>query len=322
MSRLCPDVGPQPMDVQMTSSSDALLDLFEGLKYDGLPAFSDGPGKIFSMDLKDPRLKAVELRMSRNFDADSFNPHGISTFTDQSDDSVYLFVVNHPEQKSQVEIFKYIEEDHALVYLKSIKHALLNSVNDIVAVGPESFYATNDHYFNQKTLQHLEPWLGLSWCSLVLYTPQDVRVVSDGYTSANGINISPDKRHVYAMDILDHSVRVLERKEDNSLITLKSVAVGSLCDNIEVDQTTGDLWLGCHPNGWKLFLSDPQDPPGSEVIRIQNILSEHPKVSQVYADNGSVLIGSSVAAPYRGKLLIGSVYHNALCCDLRPTDLN
>jgi arylesterase/paraoxonase len=52
------------------------------------------------------------------------------------------------------------------------------------------------------------------------------------------------------------------------------------------------------------------------VIRIQNILSEQPLVSQVYADDGSVLIGSSVAAPYGGKLLIGSVFHKALCCDL------
>ena len=41
--------------------------------------------------------------------------------------------------------------------------------------------------------------------------------------------------------------------------------MGSLCDNVEVDPETGDLWLGCHPNGWKLFMFDPEDPPGSEV---------------------------------------------------------
>lgn len=46
---------------------------------------------------------------------------------------------------------------------------------------------------------------------------------------------------------------------------LQSVAVGSLCDNIEVDPESGDLWLGCHPNAWKFFMSDPNDPPGSEV---------------------------------------------------------
>lgn len=45
----------------------------------------------------------------------------------------------------------------------------------------------------------------------------------------------------------------------------QSVAVGSLSDNIEVDPETGDLWLGCHTNAWKLFMLDPKDPPGSEV---------------------------------------------------------
>ena len=51
------------------------------------------------------------------------------------------------------------------------------------------------------------------------------------------------------------------------LLCPQSVALGSLCDNIEVDPATGDLWLGCHPNGWKLLHNDPQDPAGSEVRR-------------------------------------------------------
>lgn len=45
----------------------------------------------------------------------------------------------------------------------------------------------------------------------------------------------------------------------------QSVHVGSLCDNIEVDHRTGDIWLGCHPNGMKLSNFDLEDPPGSEV---------------------------------------------------------
>lgn len=45
----------------------------------------------------------------------------------------------------------------------------------------------------------------------------------------------------------------------------QSIPVGSLCDNIEVDHRTGDLWLGCHPNGLKLLNYDPEDPAGSEV---------------------------------------------------------
>ncbi|MEQ2201875.1 hypothetical protein XENOCAPTIV_019761 [Xenoophorus captivus] len=287
-----------------------------GLKFPGLPT-SDVPGRIYTLDLKDPHLKPVELRMPRNFDLESFNPHGISVYTDPSDDTVYLFVVNHPQFKSQIEIFKYVKDGASLVHLKTIKHELLHSVNDIVAVGAESFYATNDHYFSNEHLKTLEILLLMPWTNVVYYSPNEVKVVSEGYHFANGINMSPDQRYIYVANIFNHSVNVLEKKEDDTLTPVKSVALGSLCDNIEVDPKTGDLWMGCHINAKKLFLFDPKDPPGSEVIRIQNILSDQPVVTQVYTDDGGVLMGSSVAAVYGGKLLIGTVFHKALCCDLK-----
>lgn len=256
--------------------------------------------------------------MPRNFDLESFNPHGISVYIDPSDDAIYLFVVNHPEHNSQIELFTFVEDNHSLVHLKTIKHELLQSVNDIVAMGVDSFYATNDHYFSHEILKGLvEPFLCQPWANVVYYSPEEVKVVSDGYYFANGINISPDKRHIYVADLFDHNVHVLERKEDNGLVSVKSVAVGSLCDNIEVEPETGDLWLGCHPNGWKMLFFDPKNPPGSEVIKIQNVHSDQPVVTQVYADDGQVIMGCSVAATYGGKLLIGTVFHKALCCDLK-----
>ncbi|XP_044063538.1 serum paraoxonase/arylesterase 2-like [Siniperca chuatsi] len=301
----------------ITILGDGLAFISTGLKYPGLPS-SDVTGKIFSLNMQDPRMKPVELRMPRNFDLESFNPHGISVYTDPSDDTVYLFVVNHPEHKSQVELFKFVEDNLSLVHLKTIKHELLYSVNDIVAVGVDSFYATNDRYFTYEILKVLvEPLLAQPWTNVVYYSPGEVKIVSEGYYFANGINISPDKRHLYVVDPFDHNVHVLERKEDNALVSVKSVAVGSLCDNVEVDPETGDLWLGCHPNGWKAVMFDPKDPLGSEVIHIQNIHSDPPVVTQVYADNGHVIMGSSVAATYGGKLLIGTMFHKAICCDLK-----
>ncbi|XP_072250567.1 serum paraoxonase/arylesterase 2-like [Leuresthes tenuis] len=300
----------------ITILENGLAFISTGLKFPGEPS-SDMPGKIFSLDLEGPRLKPMELRMPLNFDLESFNPHGISAYTDPTDDTVYLFVVNHPQHESQVELFKIMEDELSLVHLKTIKHELLHSVNDIVAVGVESFYATNDHYFSHVLLKTLEMLLLQPWTNVVYYSPEEVKVVSEGYYFANGINVSPDKRHLYVVDLFGHDVRVLERKQDNSLSSVKSVAVGSLCDNVEVEPETGDLWLGCHPNGAKLFLFDPKDPPGSEVIRIQNIHSDQPVVTQVYADDGNVIRGSSVATVYGGKLLIGSVFHKALCCDLK-----
>ncbi|XP_071372186.1 serum paraoxonase/arylesterase 2-like isoform X2 [Centroberyx affinis] len=302
----------------LTILRDGLAFISSGLKYPGMPSFCDDPGKIYILDLLDPRLTPVELQIKGQLDLSSFNPHGISVYIDDdADNSIYLFVVSHPQHGStQIEIFQFVEEN-TLVHQKTITHPLLHSVNDIVAVGLESFYATNDRSFHNDALNFVAFLLGLPWCTVVYYSPEDVRVAANGFLSSNGINLSPDKRYLYVSDILGHEIDVFERQEGEHLVLVKSVGVGSLCDNIEVDHETGDLWLGCHPNAMKFVMNDPQDPPGSEVIRIQNIHSEQPAVTQVYADDGSVIMASSVAAPYAGKLLIGTVYHKALRCHLK-----
>uniref|UniRef100_A0A667FY91 Paraoxonase n=2 Tax=Lynx TaxID=13124 RepID=A0A667FY91_LYNCA len=287
-----------------------------GLKCPGLHSFSpDKPGGILMMDLKEENPRALELRISRGFNLASFNPHGISTFIDR-DDTVYLFVVNHPEFKNTVEIFKFEEEENSLLHLKTIKHELLPSVNDIIAVGPAHFYATNDHYFSDPFLKYLETYLNLHWANVVYYSPDEVKVVAEGFDAANGINISPDKKYIYVADILAHEIHVLEKHPNMNLTQLKVLKLDTLVDNLSIDPSSGDIFVGCHPNGQKLFVYDPNNPPSSEVLRIQNILSEKPTVTTVYANNGSVLQGSSVASVYDRKLLIGTLYHRALYCEL------
>ncbi|KAM6209154.1 serum paraoxonase/arylesterase 2 isoform 1-T2 [Sarcoramphus papa] len=295
---------------------NGLAFISSGLKYPGIKSLApDKPGEIFLMDLNEDNPRAVELRISRGFDLASFNPHGISTYVDR-DDTMYLFVVNHPHQKSTVELFKFVEDDNSLVHLKTVRHDLLTSVNDIVAMGPDSFYATNDHYFSDFILMFLEMFLGLTWSNVVYYSPKEVKEVAAGFYSANGINISPDRKYIYVADVFDHNVHVMEKHANWSLTHVKTLQLDTLVDNLSVDPHTGDIWIGCHPNGMKLFYNDPENLPASEVLCIQNILSEEPVVTRVYADNGSVLQGSSVASVYEGKLLIGTVFHRALYCEL------
>ncbi|XP_037692648.1 serum paraoxonase/arylesterase 2 isoform X2 [Choloepus didactylus] len=258
-------------DIDILPNGLAFLSV--GLKCQGLHSFApDKPGGILMMDLEEEKPRALELRISRGFDLASFNPHGISTFID-NDDIVYLFVVNHPEFKNTVESFKFIEEENSLLHLKTIKHELLSSVNDIVAVGPTHFYATNDHYFSDTFLKYLETYLNLHWTNVVYYSPNEVKIVAEGFDSANGINMSPDEKYIYVADTLAHEIHVFEKHPNMNLTQLK-------------------------------------------VLRIQNVLSEKPTVTTVYANNGSVLQGSSVASVYDGKLLIGTLYHRALYCEL------
>ncbi|XP_052000085.1 serum paraoxonase/arylesterase 2-like isoform X2 [Xyrauchen texanus] len=170
--------------------------LSTGLKYPGLPSYSEDPGKLYTLNLVDSPMNIEALSIKGEFDKDSFNPHGISLYTDDKDGAIYLFVVNHPRGKSHVEIFRFVEKENSLQYIKTIRHELLHNVNDIVAVGAESFYAANDHYFTNGILKFLEPLLSLAWCDVIYYSPDTVQVVAEGFMSANGINISPNKRQL------------------------------------------------------------------------------------------------------------------------------
>ena len=68
------------------------------------------------------------------------------------------------------------------------------SVNDIVVLGPEQFYATRDHYFTNFFLVLLEWFMDLRWTQVLFYSPKEVKVVARGFSSANGITISLDKK--------------------------------------------------------------------------------------------------------------------------------
>ncbi|XP_057360518.1 serum paraoxonase/arylesterase 1 isoform X2 [Manis pentadactyla] len=201
---------------------NGLAFISSGLKYPGIKSFEpDKPGKILLMDLNEENPTVLELRITGStFDLSSFNPHGLSTFTDE-DNTVYLLVVNHPDVKSTVELFKFQEDEKSLLHLKTIRHELLPNLNDLVALGPEQFYATNDHYFVDPYLRSWELYLGLAWSNVVYYTPNEVRVVADGFDLANGINISPDGKYVYIAELMAHKIHVYEKHANWTLTPLK-----------------------------------------------------------------------------------------------------
>lgn len=60
----------------------------QGLKYSVLPSFSDEPGKIYILDLLHPKPTPVELQIKGDLDLSSFNPHGISVYTDEAGEVV------------------------------------------------------------------------------------------------------------------------------------------------------------------------------------------------------------------------------------------
>ena len=59
----------------------------KGLKYPGMPSFSDQPGKIYILDLLLPKSTPVEMQIMGDLDLSSFNPHGISVYIDDTSET-------------------------------------------------------------------------------------------------------------------------------------------------------------------------------------------------------------------------------------------
>ena len=91
----------------------------------------------------------------------------------------------------------HLDEDTRVCFsfIKKKKNICTFRVNDVVAVGPESFYATNWFYSRTKRMQQLETLVAqLDWSNLVFYDNGHSKTAASGFMMANGVNISPDKK--------------------------------------------------------------------------------------------------------------------------------
>lgn len=111
-------------------------------------------------------------------------------------DAVYIFAVNHlgnpdfdpvsnsklPAARSQVEIFHHALATSTVRHVRSVRHPLVKTPNDLHATSPYSFYVTNDHCYQSGFLRHVEefiPWL--QWTDVV-----HVQLDRSSLTSSDG----------------------------------------------------------------------------------------------------------------------------------------
>ncbi|XP_070532154.1 serum paraoxonase/arylesterase 1-like [Ptychodera flava] len=324
--RVVPGVETGSEDIAVTSNGLALIS--SGVRVKGFaihPARTPPilKGKIFLFDFNHPEKNLVEVPLKGSIDAASFYPHGLSLYEDPKTGEKRLFVVNHHlSDQDRVEIFRFDEKSTSLHHLKTVTGETMYSLNDVVAVGPETFYFTNDLYYVTKFAKYYEVLAGLSFGTVGFYDGQD-RIVADGFKMSNGINKSPDGRYVYVAAALDEKLTVFERKDDGSLEEIQRIDVCSGLDNIEVDKKSGDLWLGCHPVS-HMFMEHTENftkPAGSQVLRVQLESKSAPyarvDIREVLMDDGSLVSGSSVASYYDNKLLVGTVFDKLAYCEIK-----
>ena len=273
------------------------------------------PGAIYSFDLNLDPPQIINLTPALPFE---FHPHGISLYL-PSDSSARLFAVNHRADGHFIEVFDVA--DSVLYHRESISSTLMHSPNDVVAVGPREFYVTNDHGSISAVGRTLEEYLRLAKSNVMYFDGSQFALAASDIRYANGINCSPDGRRIYVAAVTKLGIEVYERElQSGALTRLTFIDCGFGVDNIEVDRH-GNLWVAGHP---KLLTfvkhgKDASKVAPSQVIKITAIGEVDFQITNIFVDDGRWISGSSVAAVYQNKLLIGSVFEpHILLCEFQP----
>ncbi|MCW9034762.1 MAG: SMP-30/gluconolactonase/LRE family protein [Rhodospirillales bacterium] len=267
-------------------------------------------GVIWAYDLND--VNAQPMKLTEDLELE-FHAHGLSLFPEG--DGGTVMAVNHRagggafgSTDDSIEIFDYV--NGKLTHRKTVEHELLKAVNDVVAVDGERFYATIDHGYPAGTMRVVEDYGRLSLASVVYYDGKTVTTTDAGtFRYANGINISPDGMKLYVAATTDGAISVFDRRiKTGELSGRRNISLGTGVDNIEVD-AKGALWIGAHPKLFD-FLGHAKDETKNSPSQVLKLTPNAYRfdVSEVYLDDGSRLSGSSVAARYGDRLLIGPVF--------------
>lgn len=267
-------------------------------------------GAIHLFDLDDPLRDGAWRDMTGGVPA-AFRPLGLDYY--EVGETRRLFVVN--EANNAVELFD-VGEDGGLIHLETFEERRLTSPNNVVAVGPRSFYVTNDVKPGRRSRVAPLHFLMRAGSGQLLFTDGETwRLAADHLRFANGVDLSPGGDRLYVAETAGRAVRIYQRDRETNLLTpAETIRLDVAPDNITVDEA-GAVWIGAHPKplATPRLRADPERQAPSEIIR----LAPEGGTQTVYRDDGAEISASTAAARLGGKLVIGALYEDKfLICDL------
>ena len=308
-------------DVAVTK--DGLAFISNGLR--ALPTcnYTLHKGSLYLFDFKNPDANVSRLEIiSKTLDFDKFQPHGLSVWENNEILKISLFVIDHGLENDVVHIFEYDKSKPTKLFHKeTIKDQSFVCLNDLIAIGPRSFYVTNYSGFCKVSSAAVvfEHFLKIKSGNVVFFDGEKGRIVISGLAISNGINISPDAMYICAAAMASDNLLIFKRDfETNNITLIKEIELMTSPDNVEVDKDSGDIYIGAHKN-YKLFFATYNGTfaAPSQVIRVRCPHENWDKCSviEILSSDGIDFVrGSSVAHFHKGGLLIGTVYHRLGYC--------
>ncbi|XP_052777875.1 serum paraoxonase/arylesterase 1-like [Mya arenaria] len=228
-------------------------------------------------------------------------------------------VCPHPPE-DRIEVFQVQKRPVSLRHIRTITDPNFTFMNDLIAVGRDQFYITRYNWYRSGDWIKFAHWLHIKEGTIFFYDGHRARqAVSETYYLSDGISVSPDKRTVYMSEWGKKTLHAYRRKSNNKLTPLWKEYLDTGIDNINVDQETGDLWIGSHSVTWRLVdfygIFGKQTAP-SQVLRVKVSDGGVDAVEEIYSDNGEECAGSTSAVYAEGKLMIGSLFEQTITCDI------
>ncbi|CAG8540926.1 7001_t:CDS:2, partial [Acaulospora colombiana] len=260
-------------------------------------------------DIKNDKLTPLKLN---NFD-DDLSLHGLGIYEDPAEpNELYLFLINHKRSGSVIELFKHTLNTYELNHVKTFKHELISSPNDIVPVSKDEFYVTIDFYTT-----------GSYWKRMFEMFHSDItnttEVAADGLYYANGITTNWDHSRVYVGLTGSGELLIFERKPNNKLKLLDVVKTEHYIDNVSTDPVTGEIYLAAGTNCLDAlaYIKDETNTakkPGFVVFKVSNNTAEDRfygikySTKKILEDDGSLFFTLSVVAVDHNRkvMLMGS----------------
>jgi arylesterase/paraoxonase len=245
--------------------------------------------------------------------AADFRPHGMGLWRDAA--GLRLFTVQHGDAAESVEIFA-IEPDGAaggkpqLRHLRSVVSPSFVSLNDVTPVGPESFYASNDHGGRPPLSFLLEDFLFLSRASIAYFDGKSGRIVAGGLRYANGITADRGGRLLVVAETMGERITIFARQDGGDLEKRSSLSVGTAVDNFAQDES-GAYWVAAHPVAMQFLKHAKSDavPSASQVLRFTvTPAGQVAELSTRLMEDGTKLSASSVAVAFGRHLVVGPVF--------------
>lgn len=254
-------------------------------------------GAIFALNPLSNEIR----NLTGHLDLTEFRPHGISFLNFNG--SKYLFVISHRDTKNVVMKFRFLNDSLQLENTYSATD--FSSPNDLLAVGEDAFFLTNDHGTVKGWKKNVADYLRLPVGNVVYYDGIRSGIVLKNIAYPNGIALFNDR--IYVASTLGNYIGVYRPVSANyQLEKEKKLKVPDAPDNLMV--LGNRIYFASHPK-LLAFAAHAGDASKSSPSSVYYLENEVPRL--VYM--GSDLSGSSTALPVADSsgnvhLYTGSVF--------------